>query len=81
MFLMSAKENKLTSCIQMREVINMLSNINILTSHPSWVLKVNYERAGFLALVHHSPTSSQIKSSDLCKATPYYSGGTASDLN
>lgn len=59
----------------------MLRNINILTSHPSWVLKVNLERAGFLAIVHHNPTSSQIKSSDLCKAAPYYSGGTASDSN
>ena len=39
----------------MQEVINMLRNISILTSHPWWVLKVNYERAGFLALVHHSP--------------------------
>ena len=35
----------------------MLRNINILTSHPWWVLKVNYERAGFLALVHHQTSS------------------------
>ena len=59
----------------------MLRNINILTSHPSWVLKVNSERAGFLALVHHSLTSSRYNPVTICKATPYYSGGTASELN